>query len=308
LDALTVGLETRKVNWVLDADIRGFFDTLSHEWLVKFVEHRIGDPRVIRHIKKWLNAGVMDEGKRMDTSEGTPQGGSISPLLANVYLHYAFDVWADQWRRTQASGDVIIVRYADDFVVGFEHREEAERFQRELGQRLERFNLELHPEKTRLIEFGRQASENRRRRGEGRPATFDFLGLTHSCGRDRKGRFIVLRQTMRKRLRAKLAEIRQSLRQRMHEGLRQTGRWLGVVVQGHYRYYGVPRNGPALKSFRFEVIRLWRQVLGRRSQRGKPDWQGMYRLGRRWVPLPTICHPYPNQRLRVSIQGKSPVR
>ena len=308
LDALTVGLTSRKVNWVLDADIRGFFDTLSHEWLVKFVEHRIADPRVIRHIKKWLNAGVMEAGKRIRPSEGTPQGGSISPLLANVYLHYAFDLWANHWRRTQATGDVIVVRYADDFVVGFEHRHEAERFLAELGQRLAQFNLELHPDKTRLIEFGRFAAADRRQRDDGKPETFNFLGLTHSCAQDRKGRFIVLRQTMRQRLRAKLTAIRESLRQRMHDSLSQTGRWLRSVAQGHYQYYGVPRNGPALKSFRFELIRLWRQMLGRRSQHGQPGWEWMYRLALRWVPLPTICHPYPEQRLRVRIRGKSPVR
>jgi len=308
LDALSVGLTRRKVNWVLDADIRGFFDSLSHEWLVKFVEHRIADPRMIRHIKKWLNAGVMEGGRRIRMREGTPQGGSISPLLANVYLHYAFDLWAQQWRRTQATGDVILVRYADDFVVGFQHRHDAERFLAELHERLARFNLELHPEKTRLIEFGRFAGANRRRRGEGKPATFNFLGLTHSCGQDRKGRFIVLRQTMRRRVRAKLAEIKRSLRRRMHDSIAETGRWLRVVVQGHCRYYGVPRNGPALKSFRFEVIRLWRQALARRSQKGRPSWDWMYRLGLRWVPLPTICHPYPDQRLRVMIRGKSPVR
>ena len=308
LDALSVALTSRRVNWVLDADIRGFFDTLDHGWLIRFVEHRIADPRVLRHLRKWLNAGVLEDGTVKRMSEGTPQGGSISPLLANVYLHYAFDLWADHWRWTQAVGDVIIVRYADDFVVGFEHRADAERFQADLAVRLAKFNLELHPEKTRLLEFGRFAAAARRLRGEGKPETFDFLGLTHSCSRDRRGRFIVLRRTMRQRQRAKLGEIKRSLARRMHAGIRATGRWLRSVVQGHYRYYGVPRNGQALKSFRFEVLRLWRLAIRRRSQKARPTWAWMQALGRQWLPYPTICHPYPEQRLRVSIQGKSPVR
>ena len=308
LDAVSVGITTKKVNWLLDADIRGFFDTLSHEWLVKFVEHRIGDRRVVRHIKKWLNAGVLEDGKRTVVEEGTPQGGSISPLLGNIYLHYAFDLWADQWRRTQARGDVIIVRYADDFVVGFQHRHEAERFLADLRQRLEQFNLELHPEKTRLIEFGRFAAANRSSRGQGKPETFDFLGFTHSCSQDRRGRFIVLRQTMRTKMRAKLREIRRSLWRRLHQTVGEVGRWLQTVVRGHYRYYGVPRNSYALKSMRWEVVLLWRHALRRRSQKAHVTWAYMEQVSRRWLPFPKVCHPYPDRRLRVRIQGRSRMR
>ncbi len=308
LDALTVALETRKVNWVLDADIRGFFDTLSHEWLVKFVEHRIADRRVIRHIKKWLNAGVLEEGRRIEVEEGTPQGGSISPLLANIYLHYVLDLWADHWRRTRATGDVIIVRYADDFVVGFEHQHEAQQFLAELGERFAKFNLELHPDKTRLIEFGRWASGNRIRRGERKPESFNFLGFTHSCSTDRRGRFIVLRLPMAKRVSGKIKSLSVELRRRMHAGVAETGRWLRQVVQGHYRYYGVPRAIHALEKFRKRVFWQWHRMLNRRSQKGYVRLERMIRLADRWLPRPRICHPYPDARLRVRIQGRSPVR
>jgi len=247
-------------------------------------------------------------GKRTQVKEGTPQGGSISPLLGNIYLHYAFDLWVDHWRRTQARGDVIVVRYADDFVVGFQYRREAERFQRDLRARLKKYNLELHPEKTRLIEFGRFAAANRSSRGQGKPESFDFLGFTHSCSRDRRGRFIVLRQTMRKRMRAKLKDIRETLRRRLHKTVDEVGRWLRSVVQGHYRYYGVPRNSYALKSFRWEVVLLWRRALRRRSQKTRATWAYMEKVSLRWLPLPRICHPYPNQRLRVRIQGRSRMR
>src|SRR6184192_1701366 len=243
LDALYTGLLTRKVNWVLDLDIRSFFDGLSHEWLVKFMEHRVADRRVVRLIQKWLNAGVLEEGKRIRMEKGTPQGGSASPLLANVYLHYVFDLWVQHWRKTKAKGDMIVVRWADDFVVGFQHPSEAERFHKELAERFARFKLKLHPAKTRVIEFGRYAAENRKRRGQGKPETFNFLGFTHICGKTRShGMFTVLRRTMSKRKRAKLKEVKTELRKRMHHRVAEVGKWLRSVVAGHNRYYGVPSN------------------------------------------------------------------
>jgi RNA-directed DNA polymerase len=305
LDALTVGISERKVNWVLDADIRGFFDTLSHEWLVKFVEHRIADRRVVRHIKKWLNAGVLEDGKRIRVEEGTPQGGSISPLLANLYLHYVFDLWADHWRRTQARGDVVIVRYADDFVVGFQHRPEAERFLADLRQRFAKFNLELHPEKTRLIEFGRYAAQRRGEKGQGKPETFHFLGFTHSCGKTRQGKFIVLRQPMKKRLRAKLKEIKEELRRRLHDPVASVGHWLRSVVSGWMRYYAVPLTYDILAGFRRHVTWLWCKSLRRRSQKGRITWRDMYRLADLWLPTPRIYHPYPWERLRVRSEARA---
>src|SRR5881409_1064123 len=246
LDALTVGITMKKVNWVLDADIRGFFDTLDHGWLVKFVEHRVADRRVVRLIQKWLNAGVLEEGTRTRSEVGTVQGGSISPLLANLYLHYVFDLWVQRWRKKQARGDVVVVRFADDFVVGFEHRQDAERFLTELRERCARFGLELHPEKTRLLEFGPFAAEHRRRADEGKPETFDFLGFTHICGKKRNGRFTVVRQTIRKRLQAKLSEVKAELRRRLHGPIPEVGAWLRAVIIGHLKYYGVPMNRPAL--------------------------------------------------------------
>jgi RNA-directed DNA polymerase len=299
LDALYAGLLTRKVNWVLDADIRGFFDTIDHGWLVRFVEHRIADQRVVRLIQKWLNAGVLEDGMRTWRDEGTPQGGSISPLLANVYLHYVFDLWAQQWRKKHAHGDVIVVRYADDFIVGFQHRAEAERFLAELRERFTKFGLELHPEKTRLLEFGPFAAENRQRAGKGKPETFDFLGFTHICGKKRNGRFTVVRQTIRKRLQAKLSAVKAELRRRMHVSIPEVGRWLGLVVEGHLRYYGVPMNGPALHTFRFQVGWLWYRTLRRRSQTARITWERMRRLVGRWLPPARITHPYPLRRLGV---------
>jgi len=300
LDALYTGLLTRKVNWVLDADIRGFFDAINREWLMKFVEHRVADQRVGRLIRKWLNAGVLEDGVRTYSETGTVQGGSISPLLANIYLHYAFDLWVQQWRTKQARGDVIVVRYADDFIVGFQHHAEAERFLAALRQRFAKFGLELHPDKTRLIEFGQFAAENRRKRGLGKPETFDFLGFTHICGTKRSnGRFTVLRQTIRKRLEAKLAEVKAELKRRMHDPVPAVGKWLGSVVVGHCRYYGVPMNTPALKLFRFEVVRRWHRVLSRRSQRGRITWERMKRLAARYLPFARVYHPYPLRRLGV---------
>jgi RNA-directed DNA polymerase len=308
LDALAVGIKTKKVNWLLDADIRGFFDTLSHEWLMKFVEHRIADPCVVRHIQKWLNAGVMEDGRRVEQDEGVPQGGSVSPLLANLYLHYVFDLWADNWRKTRAQGDVIIVRYADDFVVGFQHESDARRFLDELRERFRKFNLELHAEKTRVIEFGRYAAERRERRGEGKPATFNFLGFTHVCDKTRKGWFTVLRRTMARRMHAKLKSLQEELRRRMHEAVHDVGRWLKQVLQGHYRYYGVPRNYAMLDLFRDRVRWIWRRALNRRGQKGRVGETRMTRIAACWLPRPRISQPYPEARLAVIIQGKSPVR
>jgi group II intron reverse transcriptase/maturase len=300
LDALYTGLLTRKVNWVLDLDIKGFFDGLSHEWLVKFIEHRVADRRVVRLIQKWLRAGVLEDGKRTRVEEGTPQGGSASPLMANVYLHYVFDLWVQAWRQKHAHGDVIVVRFADDIVVGFNSKTDADQFRAELTERMRKFNLELHPEKTRLLEFGPFAINNRQRRGEGKPETFNFLGFTHICIKKRSnGMYTVLRQTIRKRLQAKLNEVKAELQRRMHAPIPEVGKWLQAVVRGHIRYYGVPMNRSALYIFRFQVGRLWHRALSRRSQNGRVLWDRMRRLINRWLPLPTVCHPYPLRRMGV---------
>jgi len=299
LDALYTGLLTRRVNWVLDTDIRGFFDAIDHGWLVKFLEHRIADRRVVRLIQKWLNAGVLEDGTRTRSEAGTPQGGSASPLMANIYLHYVFDLWVQQWRRTTARGDVIVVRFADDIITGFQYRADAVRFRDDLAERFRKFNVELHPEKTRLLEFGPYAAENRRRPGERKPGTFDFLGFTHICGKKRNGRYTVLRQTMRKRLQAKLSEVKADLRRRWHVPIPEVGKWLGAVVRGHVRYYGVPMNSPALAHFRSQVGRLWYRALARRSHKGRVRWDRMKRLIARWLPPARICHPYPLRRLGV---------
>jgi hypothetical protein len=252
----------------------------------------------VRHIQKWLNAGVMEDGKRIRQEEGTPQGGSASPLLANIYLHYVFDLWADQWRKTTARGDVIIVRYADDFVVGFQHESDAVRFHEDLRERFRKFNLELHAEKTRVIEFGRFAAERRERRRQGKPETFDFLGFTHICDKKHKdGKFIVLRQTITKRMHAKLQDLKQTLRRCMHRPISEVGRWLGRVVNGHYRYYGVPRNYQSLDLFRDRVRRLWHRVMNLRDQKGRIGEKTMSLIADRWLPKPRICHPYPEGRL-----------
>jgi RNA-directed DNA polymerase len=300
LDALYTGLVTRKVNWVLDLDIKGFFDGISHEWLVKFVEHRVADRRVVRLIQKWLNAGVLEEGKRIRMEMGTPQGGSASPLLANVYLHYVFDLWVQAWRRKRAHGDMIIVRFADDIVLGFQAKSEADQFRAELTERMRKFNLELHPEKTRLLEFGPFAIDNRKKRGKGKPETFNFLGFTHVCAKKRSnGMFTVVRQTIRKRLQAKLNEVKAELQRRMHDPIPEQGQWLQAVVRGHIQYYGVPMNAPALHLFRFQVGRLWHRALSRRSQNGRVLWDRMRRLITRWLPPARVCHPYPLRRMGV---------
>ncbi len=294
LDALYAGIMTKLVSWVLEADIRGYFDAMDHGWLVRFIEHRIADQRVVRHIKKWLNAGVLEDGTRTHSEAGVPQGGSISPLLANIYLHYVFDLWADRWRRKQARGEVVIVRFADDFVVGFQYRADAERFQRELRERFGKFNLELQDGKTRLIEFGRFATENRKRRGDGKPETFEFLGFNHVCDMTSQGKFIVLRQTLRKRMRAKLQEIKGDLWRRLHNPIPAVGQWLRTVLLGHYRYYGVPCNGRKLDAFRYQICRLWYRTLRRRSQRHRLTCERMARLENKWLPLPRIVHSYPD--------------
>src|ERR1700730_4502476 len=300
LDALYTGLLTRKVNWVLDLDIRHFFDGLSHEWLVKFIEHRIADRRVVRLIQKWLNAGVLEDGKRIRVEEGTPQRGSASPLLANVYLHYVFDLWVQAWRQNRGPGEAIGVRFADDIVVGFQEKSDAEQFWRELTERMLKFDLELHPEKTRLLEFGPSAIDHRQKRGEGKPETFNFLGFTHICIKKRSnGMYTVLRQTIRKRLQAKLNEVKAELQRRMHEPIPEQGKWLQAVVRGHLRYYGVPMNNPALVLFRFRVGWLWHRSLSRRSQNGRVLWDRMRRLITRWLPVPSVCHPYPLRRMGV---------
>ena len=293
LDALWVGIMRKKVSWILDADVSGFFDNLSLEWLVKFIEHRIADRRILRLIQKWLRAGVSEEGKWSKTEVGTPQGAVVSPLLANIYLHYAFDLWVQHWRKHYATGDVIVVRYADDIVMGFEHRADAERFLQEWKERLQKFGLELHPDKTRLIEFGRHATENRKQRGEGKPEVFNFLGFTHICGKTRKtGRFIVKRKTIRKRLSAKLSELKEELRHRWHQPVAEVGKWLKSVVQGYFNYHAVPGNMDSLNSFRAQVIWRWYRALRRRGQRNPMTWERFWRLVDRWIPSAKILHPH----------------
>jgi len=296
LDALAVGIERKKVNWVLDADISNFFTSLDQGWLEKFLEHRIADKRMLRLIRKWVKAGFIEEGTWSETTVGTPQGASVSPLLANVYLHYVFDRWARQWRRRQARGDMVIVRFADDFVAGFEHQGDAQRFLADLRERFAQFALELHPDKTRLIEFGRYAAERRHKRGAGKPETFNFLGFTHMCAKTRNGRFSVGRHTISKRKRAKLAEVKDQLRQRRHHSIPEQGKWLASVVRGHCAYYAVPGNSRAVQAFRYHVVGLWCQSLRRRSQRHRLTWERMYGIADRWIPPARIMHPYPSVR------------
>jgi group II intron reverse transcriptase/maturase len=300
LDALAVGIEHTTVNWVLDADIAGFFDTVDHEWLIRFVEHRVGDKRVIRLIRKWLKAGMMgDDGTVQPTKVGTPQGAVISPLLANIYLHYVFDLWANRWRQRQGEGNIIIVRYADDIVVGFEHKVDAERFLADLRERMAQFALRLHPEKTRLIEFGRRAAADREQRGQGKPETFDFLGFTHICARSRRGQFQLRRRSRRDRMRMKLREIKVVLWQNRHAPIDQQGAWLGQVVRGYFAYHAVPNNGTALNEFRSTVMWHWLRALRRRGQRDKSSWASITRLADRWLPRARILHPWPSERFAV---------
>jgi group II intron reverse transcriptase/maturase len=308
LDALAVGLARKKVNWVLDADIRGFFDAISHEWMARFVEHRIGDGRLLRLVQKWLAAGVMEKGEWRATREGTPQGATISPLLANVYLHYVLDVWVQWWRSRPGRGEVLLVRYADDFIVGFQHRRDAEQFREELSERLAKFGLELHPEKTRLIEFGRFAARSRRQRGLPRPETFDFLGFTHICEEHPRSStmFQLRRLTIRARMRRKLRALRIAIVRRRHLPIPDQGRWLASVVRGYDQYYAVPTNLRALIAFRREVVRYWRRALMRRSQKTRTTWGRMRRLSKRWLPTARTLHPWPDERFRVNHPRQEP--
>jgi group II intron reverse transcriptase/maturase len=309
LDALTVGIRQRKINWILDADIRGYFDAIDHDWMMRFLEHRIADGRVLTLIRRWLKAGVVEDGAWEASEVGSPQGSSISPLLANVYLHYALDLWVQWWRDHEAQGDVIIVRYADDFVIGFQHEAEAKRFLEELRARLEKFSLELHPEKTRLIRFGHDArSDSRRIDGKRKPETFDFLGFTHRCGVTRKGAFQVWRTTTKKRFRARLRAIKEELWRRMHEPVREQASWLRSVIQGYFAYHAIPGNFEVLAAFRRILTRIWYRTLMRRSQKHRLLWPRMGRLRDRWFPRARILHPWPEQRLAAMIQGKSRMR
>jgi group II intron reverse transcriptase/maturase len=299
LDALVVGIDSRKVNWILDADIRSFFDMVDQKWMIRFVEHRVGDPRIIRLIQKWLKAGVLEDGEFKASERGTGQGSVISPLLANIYLHYAFDLWANRWRQREATGDMIILRYADDTVVGFEHETDARRFLDMMRARLEEFALSLHPEKTRLIEFGRHAAAERKQRGLGKPETFNFLGFTFICGKSRKGRFLIIRKTRRDRMMAKLLELKKEMRQRMHWPISKQGEWLKQVVGGFFNYHAVPTNSRALVAFRHHIMVLWRRTLQRRGQKDRTTWDRIAQLAEEWLPKPRILHPWPNIRFAV---------
>jgi group II intron reverse transcriptase/maturase len=299
LDALSVGISTMRVNWILDADIKSFFDRIDQKWLVRFLKHRIGDDRIIRLVLKWLRAGALDEEAWSVSETGTPQGSVASPLLANVYLHYVFDLWAEQWRRRHARGKVIFVRYADDIVAGFEHEVDARQFWDAMRQRFEQFGLELHGEKTRLLEFGRQAAARRKRRGLGRPETFSFLGFTFICGKSRRGAFLLQRKTRGDRMRAKLQEIKLQLRKRMHNTIPQQGTWLRSVVAGFFAYHAVPTNSRTLGAFRYHITNLWRRTLRRRSQKDKLTWVRMTRISDAWLPPPRILHPWPERRFAV---------
>ena len=300
LDALCVGITTKRVNFIFDADVRSFFDEVSQSWLIRFVEHRIGDPRIIRLIRKWLKAGVLEDGVVTVSEKGTGQGAVISPLLANVYLHYVFDLWAERWRRCEATGNMIIVRYADDLVVGFEHEIDARRFWDAMRKRLEEFSLSLHPDKTRLIEFGRHAAARRAQRGLGKPETFKFLGFVFICGRSRTGKFLLKRKTRRDRMRTKLKEIKEELRRRMHQPIPEQGRWLAQVVRGFFAYHAVPTNFPALSAFHHHIKRLWMRTLRRRSQKARTTWERIKNIASDYLPQPKILHPWPQQRFAVT--------
>jgi group II intron reverse transcriptase/maturase len=308
LDALAAGIVGRKVNWVLDLDLRDYFSSLDHRWLERFLEHRIADLRVLRLIQKWMAAGVIENGSWTAVDEGVPQGASVSPLLANVYAHYVLDLWAHQWRTRHARGDVVIVRFADDAVVGFQYREDAERFWADLRDRLAKFSLELNAEKTRLIEFGRFAAQDRKARGLGKPETFCFLGFTHVCGKSKARRFKLKRVTDSKRMRAKLRALKGEIQLRRHQPIPEQGAWLANVLRGHYQYYAVPDNIEALRAFRYQTRRHWCKALRRRSQRTTLTWERMSRLADRWLPQPRILHPWPVRRFEARTQGRSPVR
>lgn len=299
LDALYVGISESKINYILDADISGFFDKIDHRWLMKFLEHRVADRRLLRLIRKWLRVGYIENGKQFIQNEGTPQGSVISPLLANIYLHYAQDLWSHRWRNTKANGDMIIVRYADDSVFGFQYEDDAKKFLHDLIERLNRFNLNLNSEKTRLIEFGRFAISDRLKRGQRKPETFDFLGFTHSCSKSKRGRFFIRRKTIKKKFIKKYKEVKQELRERMHDNVKETGAWLRSVITGYQNYYGVPGNINSLKSFYDQVTRYWLKVLRRRSQKGKSFTWGRFEKLIRWlIPRARVVHPFPDQRFK----------
>jgi group II intron reverse transcriptase/maturase len=299
LDALAVGITSCKVNFILDADIQSFFDAVSQDWLIRFVEHRIGDPRIIRLIRKWLKAGVLEDGTVTVSDRGTGQGSVISPLLANIYLHYVYDLWVEQWRKRRATGEVIVIRYADDTIAGFQRHADAARFLRDLRERLAPFGLDLHPDKTRLIEFGRFAVERRAVKGLRKPETFDVLGFTHICAKQEDGRFILLRHTIAKRMRAKLLEIKETLHRMRHVPVPEQGRWLGQVVRGYLAYHAVPTNARAITSFLYHAAWHWRRALMRRSQKGWVTWARIRRIATRWLPPARIRHPWPQQRFIV---------
>jgi RNA-directed DNA polymerase len=299
LDALVVGITSTKVNWILEVDVRSFFDEVSQSWLMRFLEHRIADPRILHSIQKWLKAGILEDGVVTVSDKGTGQGSVISPLLANIYLHYSLDLWAERWRRREATGDMIIVRYADDVVVGFEHETDARRFWDAMRDRLQEFSLSLHPEKTRLIEFGRHAATKRKQRGLGKPETFNFLGMTFICGKSRAGNFLLKRRTRRDRMQAKIKEVAGELRRRMHQSIPEQGKWLKQVITGFFNYHAVPTNWAALGAFRAEITERWRRTLSRRSQKGDLNWTRMAKLADDWLPKPRILHPWPNQRFAV---------
>ena len=299
MDALIVGIGRKRVNWVLDMDIRDFFGTVSHEWMLRFLEHRIGDGRVLRLVRKWLKAGVLEDGKLTVSDSGTPQGATLSPLLGNIYLHYALDLWTQRWRKRQATGDMVVTRFADDVVLGFEHRADAERYEQDVRDRLAEFALELHPDKTQLIEFGRHAAARRKQQGQTKPETFTFLGFTLICGRSRKGGFLILRKTRGDRMRATLAHVKEQLRKRMHQSIPEQGRWLQQVVRGYFAYHAVPTNTRAMQAFRHHIQTLWRRSLSRRSQKGLVLWARFTQLANDWLPKATILHPWPNQRFDV---------
>lgn len=308
LDALAVGIWRKKVNWVLDADIRGFFDAIDHDWMQRMLEHRIGDKRLLRLISKWLKAGVLEDGVRVQSNTGSPQGATISPLLANVFLHYVFDLWVDQWRRKHARGEMIVVRYADDTLLGFQYAGDAQRFWAELSARMAKFGLELHPDKTRLVRFGTLAALQCREKGERKPGTFDFLGFTHICGRARDGRFKLVRLTTRKRMTARLKSIREMLYERRHLPLPAQGAWLRRVLRGYFAYHAVPTNGERLQKFRDLVVETWLRALRRRSQRSRLTWSRMHTIAERWLPRVYIQHPWPSERFDARTRGRSPVR
>src|SRR6516165_4912482 len=299
LDALVVGITSTKVNWILEVDVQSFFDEVSQSWLIRFLEHRITDPRILHLIQKWLKAGILEDGVVTVSEKGTGQGSVISPLLANAYLHYSFDLWAERWRRREATGDMIIVRYADDIVVGFEQETDARRFWDAMRDRLQEFSLSLHPKKTRLIEFGRHAANNRKQRGLGKPETFNFLGMSFICGKSRGGKFLLKRRTRRDRMQAKIKEVAGELRRRMHQSIPEQGKWLKQVITGFFNYHAVPTNWAALGAFRAEITERWRRTLSRRSQKGGLTWARMAKLADDWLPKPRILHPWPNQRFAV---------